>query len=433
MGHEKLAEFMASLPEPFNCKGGYQDTLLTKLIRSEIALAVERDVLPAGTKVSVRKDHYRSFIVDIVEWSGAVFTSAYTDHLMDPATREKAFEGPTEWLTDDDERISRTHETLAKPLRHALVTVEQIANRHNYNNSRIEHDHFDVGYYLSVSASTVEGTARQGIQTESDPAYAKLLADAAKASRALGKACTESVCGRRGFEAASRWALERLVRMADKAKGRPVTYDKRRRAWVPCCDPSAGKACADHATWSAIESAVSSDASKRAHTERQAIPVSKVPAHIAASLTVNQSTPVLDPTRLYIGDNGRIHCGGRCAGMSAQYTGRAIDGHPVVLVTPERAKHFEDVTGELPSCEGCGMQPPDLYPSARRVTPQCAASMGCLCAGHARGDSADAPCDTRETVATTCEHKRTIDGGRCYVKPTRFCTDCGVAIISEAA
>lgn len=28
--------------------------------------------------------------------------------------------------------------------------------------------------------------------------------------------------------------------------------------------------------------------------------------------------------------------------------------------------------------------------------PACAASMGCLCAGHARGNAADAACDTRE-------------------------------------
>lgn len=28
--------------------------------------------------------------------------------------------------------------------------------------------------------------------------------------------------------------------------------------------------------------------------------------------------------------------------------------------------------------------------------PPCAASMGCLCAGHARGNAADAPCDTSE-------------------------------------
>jgi hypothetical protein len=28
--------------------------------------------------------------------------------------------------------------------------------------------------------------------------------------------------------------------------------------------------------------------------------------------------------------------------------------------------------------------------------PPCARTMGCLCAGHARGDSADAPCNTDE-------------------------------------
>ena len=28
--------------------------------------------------------------------------------------------------------------------------------------------------------------------------------------------------------------------------------------------------------------------------------------------------------------------------------------------------------------------------------PMCAAAMGCLCAGHARGNAADAPCDTTE-------------------------------------
>lgn len=28
--------------------------------------------------------------------------------------------------------------------------------------------------------------------------------------------------------------------------------------------------------------------------------------------------------------------------------------------------------------------------------PPCAVAMGCLCAGHARGDRADAPCDTSE-------------------------------------
>lgn len=39
---------------------------------------------------------------------------------------------------------------------------------------------------------------------------------------------------------------------------------------------------------------------------------------------------------------------------------------------------------DMVSCEG------------HDVIPPCAASMGCLCAGHARGNSATAPCDTRE-------------------------------------
>lgn len=30
--------------------------------------------------------------------------------------------------------------------------------------------------------------------------------------------------------------------------------------------------------------------------------------------------------------------------------------------------------------------------------PPCAAAMGCLCAGHARGNPIDFPCDTREEV-----------------------------------
>lgn len=33
-------------------------------------------------------------------------------------------------------------------------------------------------------------------------------------------------------------------------------------------------------------------------------------------------------------------------------------------------------------------------------TPPCAASMGCLCAGHARGNPASAPCDTSEGPPT---------------------------------
>jgi hypothetical protein len=36
-----------------------------------------------------------------------------------------------------------------------------------------------------------------------------------------------------------------------------------------------------------------------------------------------------------------------------------------------------------------------------KALPPCAASMGCLCAGHARGNPASARCDTSETVTPT--------------------------------
>lgn len=41
----------------------------------------------------------------------------------------------------------------------------------------------------------------------------------------------------------------------------------------------------------------------------------------------------------------------------------------------------------------------ELAEDAERAIPPCLAGMGCLCAGHARGDDASAPCDTREEPA----------------------------------
>lgn len=39
--------------------------------------------------------------------------------------------------------------------------------------------------------------------------------------------------------------------------------------------------------------------------------------------------------------------------------------------------------------------------AASRIPP-CAAAMGCLCAGHARGDAATAPCNTDERASRDC-------------------------------
>ncbi len=67
--------------------------------------------------------------------------------------------------------------------------------------------------------------------------------------------------------------------------------------------------------------------------------------------------PILDPSALYFGDNGRCHCGDpRCAGMTAAYTGKGLDGGPVVKLTASALLadpdwEYQDV--ERLRCEGC--------------------------------------------------------------------------------
>lgn len=228
MGHdnagcEDLAEFLATLPPSMDCHGGYDDTKLTALIRSDLALAVKRGVLPAGTKVSVRKVYYTSIHVDIVAWSGAVFTDAYVSHHMDPATRDKDFADGRPTLRDS---------RLVGALQNALDTIRKIANRHNYDNSRSEVDYFDYGYSLSVTANTVISTATAGLTLESNPEYRALHERARVAATALGTAVVRSVCGRNGINGCWEGALKRLIALHERADGRPVQYDKRRGQWV---------------------------------------------------------------------------------------------------------------------------------------------------------------------------------------------------------
>jgi hypothetical protein len=45
--------------------------------------------------------------------------------------------------------------------------------------------------------------------------------------------------------------------------------------------------------------------------------------------------------------------------------------------------------------------------------PPCAAAMGCLCAGHARGNDADAACDTSEANGM-CRHGE-LEPARCAI------------------
>lgn len=60
---------------------------------------------------------------------------------------------------------------------------------------------------------------------------------------------------------------------------------------------------------------------------------------------------VLKDDALYFGDNGRIFCG-RCAGMTATYTGRDISGQRVQRVTPRVLVECVRL-GFVPECESC--------------------------------------------------------------------------------
>lgn len=90
--------------------------------------------------------------------------------------------------------------------------------------------------------------------------------------------------------------------------------------------------------------------------------------------------------------------------------------------------------------------------------PRCAASMGCLCAGHARGNPASAVCDTSEgppaprmiealdellamaqevgrtgTAVVRAEHAREIEGRRSRRTYTALQEACGRAAIASEA
>lgn len=74
----------------------------------------------------------------------------------------------------------------------------------------------------------------------------------------------------------------------------------------------------------------------------------------------NAATPraVLDDSRLYFGDNGRVFCGAH-AGASAKFTGRDISGQRVKPLTAR--DHAEaKAAGIAFECESC---------KRRKVTP----------------------------------------------------------------
>lgn len=233
-GNMTPAKFLASLPPAHTRRGpsSVGTGVIAKTIKAEVAQAAAAGALPHGTKVSASTDH-NSINVRVTAWEGAVFSDKYIEHLMDPTG--------TAWDRDEQESYRRggNYEEsgfdprLTSSLNRALQTIEKIANRHNYNNSDIQSDYFDVGYYLNVSARPVEDLAANAIKLESNKEFGKLIEQGRIAAKAVGAAATAAICGHTDLRMADAYCIERLIKLADRAKGRPVAYDKRRRGWYP--------------------------------------------------------------------------------------------------------------------------------------------------------------------------------------------------------
>lgn len=220
-----LPEFLESLGIPLSrhyTPGPYADDVtLAKRMRAELAQAVKVGLLPVDTRHSVRINHHASLTVEIIAWSGPVFTPEHTEELMDPTVKREA---RPRWAYRGDDR-------LVDALNEAARITNDIASRHNYDRSDSMTDHFDVGYYLTVHARTVVAAAEAGIRLESEPGFADLMGEARAAAKALGPKVVRSICGRK-IDSCGRYALERLVKIAKAAAGRPLVYDKRLCKWV---------------------------------------------------------------------------------------------------------------------------------------------------------------------------------------------------------
>lgn len=214
---------------------------IVKRIRVELKAAQAAGVIPAFCKFSVRKPDYKSIDVELTYWEGQVFSDEYQEHVMAQMRKNAGLtvEAGVERFTDADfEPGIRGHHIalpkLAIELRGVRIAIERIADRHNYNRSDLQTDYHDVGYWLDCSIRTVEYRAERGLRLECDPKFAKLAEDTHRAIESLHPdtraKIVESVFFH-GVESATEWDMARMIKIADRAKGRPMAYCKRQRGW----------------------------------------------------------------------------------------------------------------------------------------------------------------------------------------------------------
>ncbi len=230
--HMSLSDFMASLPPALSRRGDKSASVkdVVNQIRADLAAAIQAGVLPDGTQISITNKDYNSINIKLTRWPAQVFTDKYLEHLMDPKGT-KWVPPPYDSRTDGDAR-------LTPELSRAIGAITKIAERHNYRHMSNPYDDYaQVGYYLHVSASPVIESATVGAELESNKELQAKLAEAHKAAAAIGPAATKSICGNKDISRVGTGCLDQLIKIADRAKGRPVEYDARRRGWYPV-DPA---------------------------------------------------------------------------------------------------------------------------------------------------------------------------------------------------
>ena len=241
--------FLASLPAAIDLDGRtcprttegsrmHEPKDVVLAIRRDLKLAVKAGLIPAHAKLSVTRED-KSINIALTAWQGQVLVTGYVEVCMEAYIAGE--DAPSVEATDpfmtrcgyEHSRRQGHDGRLIDAINDVMWLVERIADRHNYDRSDSMVDHFDVGYYLEVSARALIAVAERGLKLECDPAARELARKAHEAANRLGPAVVKSICGKRGVDGCNNdWSMEQLVKLDARANGRPLVYNKRLHRWL---------------------------------------------------------------------------------------------------------------------------------------------------------------------------------------------------------
>jgi len=150
MGHiNSYDEFLADLPEALDLYGtrtvegsrylGPKDAC--DQIRKDLKLATVSGVLPAGVKLSIRRNDHNSIYVEIVTWPGQILTTEYELYYRDQIVTPDSSKS---WDRYRDRPFGTRcwNDRCVDALNDAMRFIERVSNRHNFDKSDIQTDHF---------------------------------------------------------------------------------------------------------------------------------------------------------------------------------------------------------------------------------------------------------------------------------------------------